>query len=206
MTATHLHRSNAARRARPPHPGRPPPPSVLLEFQPPKPVRTAANSSSKPQTSPHPPPPPSSSSPPPWTSACSSTRRSSSPPVRPANGATATELDQDEAPGRLHVNIHAAPLEIHSATFRPTDEEKRIRGEGRDAKTGAVVRGSTEGFAHVDVVDKCGGTGLYVMARDYEGAVGHRGGAGVVSAATVECGATPTCRPSWPRGRMSRWC
>ncbi|KAI6451674.1 hypothetical protein MCOR11_011598 [Pyricularia oryzae] len=97
-----------------------------------------------------------------------------------------TALDQDEA--------------IHSATFRPLDKEKRIRGEGRDAKTGAVVRGSTEGFAHVDVVDECGGAGLR------QGAVGPRGGAGVVSAAAVGCGATPTCRLSWPRGRMSRRC
>lgn len=112
--------------------------------------------------------------------------------MRPANGATATELDQDEAPGRLHAKIHPAPLEIHSATFRPTDKEKRIHDDGRDAETSAVVRGSTEGFAHVDVVDECGGAELR------QGAVGPRGGAGVVSTAAVGCGAP---RPADPAGR-----
>ncbi|TLD19166.1 hypothetical protein PspLS_09841 [Pyricularia sp. CBS 133598] len=54
-----------------------------------------------------------------------------------------------------------APLGMRSATFRPTEREKLIHRDDRDAETGAVVPGSTEGFAHVDVVDECGGTGLY---------------------------------------------
>ncbi|KAH8841625.1 hypothetical protein ACKVWC_001370 [Pyricularia oryzae] len=78
------------------------------------------------------------------------------------------------------------------ATFRPTDKEKRIHDDGRDAETSAVVRGSTEGFAHVDVVDECGGAELR------QGAVGPRGGAGVVSTAAVGCGAP---RPADPAGR-----
>ncbi|KAH9434781.1 hypothetical protein MCOR02_003744 [Pyricularia oryzae] len=174
---------NAARRARPPHPGRPPPPFRTTRI----PTTETRKDGSK---------------------FILETTNILSPP------ATSKLIFPNPMDIRMqfHTPLVFSPGEAGKwcygtgATFRPTDEEKRIRGEGRDAKTGAVVRGSTEGFAHVDVVDKCGGTGLYVMARDYEGAVGHRGGAGVVSAATVECGATPTCRPSWPRGRMSRWC
>ncbi|KAI6353947.1 hypothetical protein MCOR25_008820 [Pyricularia grisea] len=62
-----------------------------------------------------------------------------------------------------------APLGMRSATFRPTDKDRLIHRDDRDAETGAVVPGSTEGFAHVDVVDECGGSGLYVTAQDYAG-------------------------------------
>ncbi|ELQ37346.1 hypothetical protein OOU_Y34scaffold00602g1 [Pyricularia oryzae Y34] len=172
MTATHLHRSNAARRARPPHPRRPPPPFRTTRI----PATQTRKDGSK---------------------FILETTNIPSPSV------TSKLIFPNPMDIRMqfHTPLVFSPGEAGKcATFRPTDKEKRIHGDGRDAKTGAVVRGSTEGFAHVDVVDECGGAGLR------QGAVGPRGGAGVVSAAAVGCGATPTCRLSWPRGRMSRRC
>ncbi|KAI6307469.1 hypothetical protein MCOR29_009688 [Pyricularia oryzae] len=149
MTATHLHRSNAARRARPPHPGRPPPPFRTTRI----PTTQTRKDGSK------------------------FILETTNIPSPPATSKLIFPTPMDIRM-QFHTPLVFSPGEAGKcATFRPTDKEKRIHDDGRDAETSAVVRGSTEGFAHVDVVDECGGAELR------QGAVGPRGGAGVVSTA-----------------------